>query len=101
MDRTAYMQGPYGSNFIDVARYGKCPIDSDRWTDKDIIAHGQCVLEVFNQYAEAHIMWNFRTELEPKWSYVESYDNGWTKPLSNQKQILSNANYMPYNFIYQ
>ena len=101
MDRTVYMQGPYGSNFLDVARYGMCPTDSDRWTDKEMMEHGQCVLEVFNQYAEAHIMWNFRTELEPKWSYVESYDNGWTYPKKEQEQLASNAYYMHYNFVQQ
>ena len=24
-------------------------------------------------------MWNFRTELEPRWSYIDSYDKGWIK----------------------
>lgn len=32
MDREAFMQSPFGSNLLDVARYGKCPTDSDRWT---------------------------------------------------------------------
>ena len=31
MDRTVYMQGPYGTNEIDVARYGMCPIDSAKF----------------------------------------------------------------------
>ena len=45
-----------------------------------MMTHGACAIDVFDRYAEAHVMWNFRTELEPKWSYVESYDNGWIKP---------------------
>ena len=85
MDRTAYMQGPFGSNLLDVAQYGMCPTDSDRWTDKDMLTNGQCVIKTFDKYAEAHFMWNFRTELEPKWSYVDSYDKGWTKPIKRQE----------------
>ena len=80
MDRTAFMQGPFGIDLLDVARYGMCPTDSDRWTEEDMMKNGQCALEVFDNYVEAHFMWNFRTELEPKWSYWEYYDNGWIKP---------------------
>ena len=76
------MQGPFSTkNKLHVARYGMCTTDSDRWSDEEMLANGQCVLKTFDTYAEAHFMWNFRTELEPKWSYVESYDKGWTKPL--------------------
>jgi len=32
MDRSVYMQGPYGTNQIDVARYGMCPIDSGKFS---------------------------------------------------------------------
>ena len=88
MDRKAFMQSPFGSNLLDVARYGMCPTDSDRWTDKDMWYNGQCALKVFDKYAEAHFMWNFRTELEPKWSYVESYDNDWTKPVKYDDETL-------------
>ena len=34
-------------------------------------------MEAYNDNIEAHIMWNFRNELEPRWSYVESWNNGW------------------------
>ena len=32
MDRDAYMQGPFGTNLLDVAQYGKCPIDSAKFS---------------------------------------------------------------------
>ena len=87
LDRTAYMQGPFGSNKLDVAQYGKCPTDSDRWSNDEITTNGQCAIKTFDKYAEAQLMWNFRTELEAKWSYIESYDNGWTVPIK-QHEIL-------------
>ena len=37
LDRSVYMQGPFGSNLLDVAQWGMCPTDSDRWTDKDML----------------------------------------------------------------
>lgn len=77
MDRTAYMQGPYGTNLIDVARYGMCPIDSGKFDVHDLHKIGRCVMEAYNDNIDAHIMWNFRNELEPRWSYVESWNNGW------------------------
>jgi len=36
MDRSVYMQGPYGPNEIDVARYGMCPIDSAKFSHDDL-----------------------------------------------------------------
>lgn len=26
------------------------------------------------------MIWTFRNELEPRWSYLEAYDAGWLKP---------------------
>ena len=40
MDRTAYMQGPFGSNYLSVAQYGMCPTDSSRWSDEDMLTNG-------------------------------------------------------------
>ena len=50
------------------------------------MTNGQCAIKTFDRFAEAHFMWNFRTELEPKWSYVESYDEGWTKPIKKEDE---------------
>jgi len=79
MDRSAHMQGPYGPNIWGVARYGMCPIDSDKFSSDDLRKIGQCILEAYNQNADAQIMWNFRTELEPRWSFIQAYDAGWIK----------------------
>lgn len=80
MDRTVYMQGPFGTNELDVARYGMCPIDSAKFSHEDLFKIGQCVLETFNEYVDAQIIWTFRNELEPRWSYLEAYDAGWINP---------------------
>lgn len=77
MDRTVYMQGPYGTNEIDVARYGMCPIDSAKFSSDDLQEIGQCILEAYDSTVQAQIIWTFRNELEPRWSYLEAYDAGW------------------------
>lgn len=77
MDRTAYMQGPFGANEIDVARYGMCPIDSAKFSHEDLLKIGQCVMDAYNEGVDAHVMWTFRNELEPRWSYIGAYDAGW------------------------
>jgi len=40
---------------------------------------GQCVMDIFNGNVEGHFMWTVRNELEPRWNYITSYDNGWIK----------------------
>jgi len=87
MDRTVYMQGPFGTNELDVARYGMCPIDSAKFSHEDLFKMGQCVLEAYNEYVDAQIIWTFRNELEPRWSYLEAFDAGWINPSEHSKQL--------------
>lgn len=35
------------------------------------------MLYIFDDAVEGQFIWNFRTELEPRWSYIEAYDKGW------------------------
>ena len=35
------------------------------------------MLKTFNKHVEGQFMWNFRNEMEDKWSYVNAYDKGW------------------------
>jgi glucan 1,3-beta-glucosidase len=80
-DRTAPVLGPFGQNDKSVVRYGKCPSDSLYFGDNDVRALGQCALHSFDDSnVKAQILWTFRNELEPRWSYVLAYDAGWIKP---------------------
>jgi len=73
LDRDAYMQGPFGTN-ADVAMYGKCPIDSARFSQSEVSAMGACIYEAFDANIQAQTMWTFKNELEPRWSYTLAYD---------------------------
>ena len=33
-------------------------------------------------------MWNFRTEIEDRWSYVGAWDRGWTQPDELESAVL-------------
>ena len=86
MDRSVYMQGPYGTNQIDVARYGMCPIDSAKFSNEDLFKIGECVLDAYNSTLGAQIMWTYRNELEPRWSYEWAYGKGWIKPKESSSE---------------
>ena len=75
LDRNAYRQGPFGTD-PDTAIYGKCPIDSARFTHEEVSAIGKCIYEAFDANIDAQTMWTFRNELEPRWSYIEAYNYG-------------------------
>ena len=54
-----------------------CPIDSAKFSFDELTQIGKCIMDAYNSTVDAHIMWTFRNELEPRWSYLEAYDNGW------------------------
>ena len=89
-DRTLDWLGPIGKYSKDghydhvLIKKGTCSIDSDYWED-DVMRLGQCTLDAFNENAQAQFFWTVRNELEPRWSYVQSYDNGWIKNKSSDK----------------
>jgi hypothetical protein len=90
-DRTAAQLGPYGSTGLSrdhsIVKNGTCAIDSDWYADDQVMRLGQCVMDIFNYNVEAHFMWTVRNELEPRWNYVTSYDNGWIKNKAQVEQI--------------
>ena len=63
-----------GSSFID---YGKCPIDDNSWSDSELHTLALSKLFAFDYSNHGQFFWNFRTELEPRWSYLEATKNGW------------------------
>lgn len=69
--------GPIGENNPNLIKYGKCPVDANIMTDEQVKELGVCTIEIFNEAVTAQFMWNFRTQQEPKWDYIQAYDNGW------------------------
>mmetsp|Transcript_20251 Transcript_20251/g.64037 ORF Transcript_20251/g.64037 Transcript_20251/m.64037 type:complete len:708 (+) Transcript_20251:2-2125(+) len=81
-------QGPFGTG-MSTPRYGMCPIDKS-WPNDDYVmrklAHKK--LNAYNA-GSGWFFWNFKTELEPKWDYMASVENGWmpTDPQAEQDDI--------------
>ena len=78
-DRTADMLGPFGSNTLSTIQKGKCPRDSVHFTKEEVNTLGQCLTYIIDDLVQGSFLWTFRNELEPRWSYPESYDAGWIK----------------------
>ena len=82
-DRSAPELGPYGESDIFIIRYGQCLFDSDYFDDSAIKTLGDCTSYILNDSVDGQFLWNFRNELEPRWSYLEAYDNGWLNNYSS------------------
>jgi len=97
-DRTADVLGPFGEfktrdgqDAINTAiRNGMCQTDSQYFAESDVQKLGDCTREIFDTYVEGQFLWNFRTELEHKWSYVAAYDKGWLNPNVTGQQVFLN-----------
>ena len=42
--------------------------------------HGYPYSLMFCEKFDAQFMWTARTEIEARWSYIDSYDRGWIEP---------------------
>ena len=60
-----------------MVKKGMCPIDSDHFSERQTHRLARSMLKTFNKHVEGQFMWNFRNEMEDKWSYVNAYDKGW------------------------
>ena len=82
-DRTAARLGPYGTEGLifqqALIKEGMCAIDSEHFSEDQVLQLGQCLLDTFNENVEGHFMWTVRNQLEDRWSYVTAYDKGWVK----------------------
>ena len=56
---------------------GMCPFDSDQFNDKETQRLATSMLKTLNKHVEGQFMWNFRNEMEDKWSYMNAFDKGW------------------------
>lgn len=76
-DRSAAMLGPFGESTQSTIQEGKCLIDSAHFNFNKVDKFANCQKEVFDQTFDGQFFWNFRNELEPRWNYIEAYDQGW------------------------
>jgi len=77
IDENAAMLGPIGESDRSAIRYGKCARDSTWFTHENTKELATCVHETFEKHVAGQFLWNYRNELEPKWSYIQAYDEGW------------------------
>ena len=70
--------------------YGQCPIDQP-WSDSNLSILALAKLFAFDYNSHGQFMWNFRTELEAKWSFLQATANGWLPkgPYNNKLVFLS------------
>jgi len=77
LDATEGLQGPFGSG-ISGPMFGMCPREMAHGRREDeymtTLAHKQ--IEAFNA-GHGWFFWNFRTELEPHWDFLEAWRRGW------------------------
>eukprot|EP00611_Tribonema_gayanum_P008578 TRINITY_DN1815_c0_g1_i4.p1 TRINITY_DN1815_c0_g1~~TRINITY_DN1815_c0_g1_i4.p1 ORF type:complete len:249 (+),score=27.31 TRINITY_DN1815_c0_g1_i4:731-1477(+) len=83
-------QMPIGTGFSTPV-YGQCPIDKT-WEDDNatMTRLARAKLAAFS-LTSGSFMWNFKTELEAKWSFLESTRRGW---LPDMNQAKTDPNYM-------
>lgn len=62
-------------------------MDSDYFSDDDVMKLGQCTMDAFNKHVEGQFMWTVRNELEPRWNYISSYDAGWINQNTATEEI--------------
>jgi len=82
--------GPFAidgeSNDYSTITQGMCLTDSSTFSDDDVKTLGDCTSSILDQTVSGQFLWNFRNELEPRWSYIEAYDNGWLNAYQNHYQ---------------
>ena len=87
LDRSADIQGPYGSSKEGNIRKGKCMSDSLYLKDSDVNLLGKCAIKAFDKYMQGMFLWNFKNEIAPRWDYIRAYDEGWIKRNSTTEEI--------------
>jgi hypothetical protein len=95
LNRIEQIISPYGTG-LSSPRMGTCPYDGLLIIDdnEDVFMNklGKKKIDALSQ-SQGWFFWNFRTEYEEevKWSYIQSYDNGYFKGSE-----IDPINYYPY-----
>ncbi len=76
-DKNQPLQGPYGTG-VSGPQFGMCPVTVE-WGSMVDQAMTSLALKHMSSFNSGHgwFFWNFRTELDPQWSYISSYFKGW------------------------
>jgi glucan 1,3-beta-glucosidase len=71
------LQGPYGTG-VSGPQFGQCPVGVE-WGDRNNEYMTTLTMKSLNSFNSGHgwFFWNFRTEMEPRWSFIQAYYNGW------------------------
>ncbi len=69
-------QGPYGTG-QSTPSFGQCPIGSG-WIDEDVFMRKLGHAKLYSMdVGHGFFFWNFKTELEDRWSYIGSVNKGY------------------------
>ena len=75
IDSSVGLQGPFSTTGQSGPIFGKCPIDGAAHTDA-MKTLGEAKSYVFDHGA-GWFFWNFKVELESRWSFIEASKLGW------------------------
>lgn len=78
LDPSLGAQDPFGTGGESYVEYGTCPRDKpfpDEFNVVRDLAHAK--LNVFDRHTHGQFFWNFRTEFEPRWDYLQAVELGW------------------------
>lgn len=81
-NRTKSFVGPFGTgdpNYTAI-QSGKCPTDSDYFSQAEVATIAGCALEAFDTFVQGTFFWTAHNEIEEKWDYVKAWDLGWLNP---------------------
>ena len=77
-DATLGAQDPFGTGGESYVEYGTCPRDKPFPNEVDVVRDlAFAKLNVFDRHTHGQFFWNFRTEFEPRWDYLQAVDLGW------------------------
>eukprot|EP01041_Mallomonas_annulata_P011054 gene11054-23110_t len=77
VDVTKGPQDPFGTGESYVS-YGKCPRDHYiENEDKSMRSLAMAKLYAFDLHTHGQFFWNFRTEFEPRWDFMQAVSRGW------------------------
>uniref|UniRef100_A0A7S2WMK6 Glycoside hydrolase family 5 domain-containing protein n=2 Tax=Rhizochromulina marina TaxID=1034831 RepID=A0A7S2WMK6_9STRA len=94
-DPTKPIQQPYGTGTSGPS-FGLCPVDID-WVDgdEDVTDDVMTALAAkkFHAFETGHgyYFWNFRSELEPQWSFLKARKRGWIPESLQDVETISSA----------
>ena len=78
LDPTKGAQDPFGTGGESYVEYGTCPRDKPFDNDDFVMTTlGYSKLNAFDLGTHGQFFWNFRTEFEPRWDYMEATKKGW------------------------